>query len=90
MRRASGSVIPLRSSSSSIPALLHDTPTYWPQYTVPGFLRRYGKTLYLLASTYSHYGVYLYKMDFPALPTPPRQQPACRWVSLTIVDAACD
>jgi len=41
MRRASGSVIPLRSSSSSIPALLHDTPTYWPQYTVPGFLRRY-------------------------------------------------
>jgi len=35
MRRASGSVTPLRSRSSNIPTLRHPPPTPWPQYTCP-------------------------------------------------------
>jgi len=41
MRRASGSAIPLRSTSSSI-CTLRQAPTLWPQYTCPpDFLRGY-------------------------------------------------
>jgi len=41
MRRASGSAIPLRSTSSSI-LTLRQAPTQWPQYTCPpDFLRGY-------------------------------------------------
>jgi len=41
MRRASGSVTPLRSRSSSI-LTLRQAPTQWPQYTCPpDFLRGY-------------------------------------------------
>jgi hypothetical protein len=35
---------------------------YYAPYTTDSLLRDGGKTLYLLASTYSHYGVYLYRI----------------------------
>jgi len=56
-----------------------DWDVYAP-YTASALLRDGGKTLYLLASTYSHYGVYLYKMDFPGPPpTPSRPPPMANW-----------
>jgi len=49
MRRASGSVTPLRSTSSNISTLLYGTPTHWPQYTCPpDFLIRYELRLRLV------------------------------------------
>ena len=40
-----------------------DWDCYAP-YTTDSLLRDGGKTAYVLASTYSHYGVYLYKLTF--------------------------
>ena len=35
---------------------------YYAPYTTDSLLQDGGKTLYVLASTYSHYGVYLYRI----------------------------
>ena len=37
---------------------------YYAPYTTDSLLRDGGKTVYVLASTYSHYGVYLYRIAF--------------------------
>jgi hypothetical protein len=37
---------------------------YYAPYTTDSLLRDGGKTVYVLASTYSHYGVYLYRITF--------------------------
>jgi hypothetical protein len=37
---------------------------YYAPYTTDSLLQDSGKTMYVLASTYSHYGVYLYRLTF--------------------------
>jgi Domain of unknown function (DUF4185) len=37
---------------------------YYAPYTTDSLLQDGGKTVYVLASTYSHYGVYLYRINF--------------------------
>jgi hypothetical protein len=41
---------------------------YYAPYTTSSLLRNGGQQMYFLASTYQHYGVYLYRADFPPLP----------------------
>jgi hypothetical protein len=40
---------------------------YYAPYTSSDMLRDNGKTMYFVMSTYTHYGVYLYKADLSAV-----------------------
>ena len=41
---------------------------YYAPYTTASLLRNDGREMYFLASNYPHYGIYLFRADFPPLP----------------------
>ncbi|HWE62548.1 MAG TPA: DUF4185 domain-containing protein [Chloroflexota bacterium] len=60
---------PWTQQAQDIPMrLAHTDPSwdYYAPYTTPSLLRDGGRTMYFLASVYSHYGIYLFKATFSA------------------------
>lgn len=54
-----------RAESIAMPFTRSDPSwDYYAPYTTPSLLRDGGRTLYFLASTYAHYGIYLYRAEF--------------------------
>lgn len=63
-----------RAEDVAVPSVVRGD-AYAP-YTTPSLLRDGGRTMYFLASTFSHYGIYLYRAQFGGAQALPGSRPA--------------
>jgi hypothetical protein len=49
---------------AAVVAMPHEDRDYYAPYSGPDLVTNGGRSVYFLASTYRHYGVFLYRMDF--------------------------